>query len=847
MKKLYEWIDSVWQAVSEKVFVRFEYDLPIETIRAGLTSGRLIFAVPSCTFIEWLVLSSWCRAQGFGAVLVANRKRILLFSKPLYFLQILFRQKTYTDLFLSGEKGPRLLFCPSRERKKLMTPTPVETLLSELYTETGEDGKPFSIVTVLILWRRHARGAARRPIEYLLGMHSDPNLLGKFWYLARPRTDSIVRGLEPFVLGMKDAAEGADLLDEGEAMRLARVARRKILVLHKQEMRVILGPRYRTPLSVKENILKDAALQALIQDMSEKEGVDRKKLMACCYRDLTEIVANYSYRFIEVMSFMLSWLFTRVFEGVQVDEKELLEVREVMKQKPVVFVPCHRSHLDYLLLPYILFANEMITPHIAAGVNLSFWPVGGLLRKGGAFFIRRSFRGDPLYALSLKKYVEYLLANRYNIKFFIEGTRSRSGKMLAPAYGILKMIMETYLRKVCDDIAFIPVSICYDEVPEQGSYTKELAGGEKQKESAGALIRSRKIAKRNFGKVYLHFAPPLYAQDMLSREENPDAEEISLALQKTAFQLSKAINDVTPVTPKSLVSSVLLSHRINAISLEDLLRLSLVLAEYVEVSGKLLSVTRGEGLRRSIESTVRGLQKSGVVNVSSSVPRNFYCENKKRILLAYYRNNGIHCLISPSITIVAVFASLSSVGTKMVHIEAVLAKARELRALLKFEFFFSPTETFIKEMKHNLAFFLAEPVDSLIDFDLDRLKDRFEDWDDLSVFMRLGGDIFEAYATCLDFIKEHSVKTMDTKIFPQKVMAFAENKSLKGGISFPESLSIQLYSNALLWLGNRGLGTVNKGSKSTISVADWGADLEEARNEVKGYLKLLEDFPNFEE
>ena len=155
---------------------------------------------------------------------------------------------------------------------------------------------------------------------------------------------------------------------------------------------------------------------------------------------------------------------------------------------------------------------------------------------------------------------------------------------------------------------------------------------------------------------------------MLSREENPDAEEVSLALQKTAFQISKAINDVTPVTPKSLVSAVLLSHRISAVSLEDLLRLSLVLAEYVQASGNLLSVTQGEGLRRAIESTIRGLQKSGVVNVSSTVPRNYFCENKKRILLAYYKNNGIHCLISPSITMLAVVASLPADGSKTVTI-----------------------------------------------------------------------------------------------------------------------------------------------------------------------------------
>lgn len=846
MKKLYEWLDSLWQLVSGKVFVRFEYDLPVETIRKALQEGRLIFAVPTGGMIEWLILSSWCRLQGFGAILVSNRKRILWLSKPLYFLQILFKNRTYANLFSSAEPGPRLLFCPPRERKTLMTPTPVEKLLSDVQAASAESGVRFTVVTVLILWRRHARGASRRPSEYLLGMHSAPNLMGKVWYLARKRMDSMVRGLEPFVMGSKDASEGGDFFEEGEAMRIARVTRRKILVLHKQEMRVILGPTYRTPLAVKEEILKDPSLQALIQDLSEKEGTDRKRLMARSYRDLTEIVANYSYRFIEVMYVMLTWLFTRVFEGLEVEEKDLLEVREVMKHKPVVFIPCHRSHLDYLVIPYVLFMQDMVTPHIAAGVNLAFWPVGGLLRRGGAFFIRRSFRGDPLYSLALKKYVEYLLAHRYNIKFFIEGTRSRSGKMLAPAYGMLKMVMETYLRNAIDDIALVPVSICYDEVPEQGSYTKELAGGQKEKESAGALIRSRKIAKRNFGKVYVHFARPLYARELLAREESPAVDEVSLALQKAAFHISKSINDVTPVTPKSLVSTVLLSHRIDAISLEDLLRTSLLLADYVEASGHLLSVPRGEGLRRAIESTLRSLQKSGVVNISSSVPRTFFCENKKRILLAYYKNNGVHCLVSPSITILAAFASLKDPRDETLEIGALQEKAKALRDLLKFEFFFSPTGAFLDEMRRNLSFFLGEPLGERREIPMSRLRERFEDWDDLSVFLRMSGDILEAYATCLDYIQETSLKSMDAKAFPQKVLAYGEGKSQKGGIAFPESLSVQLYTNALLWLGNRNLVTVTKAeSKSVVTVDGWSPGLEEARSELRTYLRLMEDFPDF--
>ena len=247
-------------------------------------------------------------------------------------------------------------------------------------------------------------------------------------------------------------------------------------------------------------------------------------------------------------------LFNRVFEGLVVNRDDITRLRETMKTKPVVFVSCHRSHLDYLVVPYVLFTEDMVTPHIAAGVNLSFWPVGYFLRKGGAFFIRRSFRGDELYSLLLKKYIEFLLKNRHNIKFFIEGTRSRSGKMLPPAYGILKMILESYRSRSLEDIALVPVSIVYDEVFEEGSYTKELQGAKKEKESATGLLKSRKIVKRNFGKVYVRFADPLSVKEIIQKADEKNVDP-KLTLQKTTFQICKHINDVSPITPKDRKST----------------------------------------------------------------------------------------------------------------------------------------------------------------------------------------------------------------------------------------------------------------------------------------------------
>ena len=842
MNRLYQWIDWLWQLVAERVFVRFEYDVPLETLRK-VPSNKIVFATPEMGLIDWLILTSWCRKVGLDAVKIANRKRILALGKPGYFLKLLFRRASYADFFLSPESGPRLLLCPLNDRKKPFTPTPSEKLLSEVFNIEGNP--EFVFVPLVFFWRKHARGGNRTLSEYFFGLRSRPNFIGKIWYLIRRGHDSMVKGMEPFGVQGPDEGENATTSDDNEAMRLAKFIRRRILVSCNQEVRIVLGPLYQSPHSVKETLIKDPDIQKLVNKTAAEEGLDRRKVMARAYKDLSEIVATYRFRFVEVLYVFLNWLFNRIFEGIDVEEKELQVVRELMKTKPVVFVPCHRSHFDYLVIPYLLFDRNMVTPHIAAGVNLAFWPVGYLLRMGGAFFIRRSFRGDPLYSLSVKKYIEYLLANRYNIKFFIEGTRSRTGKMLAPAYGILKMLLEAQQKKVCEDIAFVPVSICYDEVPEQGSYGRELTGGSKVKESATELIKSRKVASKNVGKVYVRFAPEIMASEVWT-ESGTEGIDATLTLQKTAFRISKRINDVTPVTPKSLVASVLLSHRISALSLGELIRVCLMLAEYVEVSGYSLSVNRGEGLRGAVEQTVKKLQKSGLLSVTGDVPRSYYCDNKKRILLNFYKNNGAHCLVMPSITILSVFKVMSSQEDKAsVSVDTVLEKAKSLRGLLKFEFFFSPTRDYIKEIEENLSFFFGSIQGVVGDRHLSTrdLKRQFENWDDVSVYLRLLGDLFESYRLVLQYLKENP-KPCEKKALIQKVLKYAENLKSKGKVTFLESASVQSFSNAISLFDNMRLVDLQKSNDKTIvAVKPWGDVHENIRAMLTRYLDLMETDP----
>ena len=142
----------------------------------------------------------------------------------------------------------------------------------------------------------------------------------------------------------------------------------------------------------------------------------------------------------------------------------------------IVYLPCHRSHIDYLLLSYLIYRNGLTPPHIAAGDNLDMPLVGGLLRRGGAFFLRRSFKGEPLYAAVFHEYLHLMLARGFPIEYFIEGGRSRTGRTLAPKAGILGMTIASFVRSHSRPLVFVPVYVGYERIIEGDTYVRELAG-----------------------------------------------------------------------------------------------------------------------------------------------------------------------------------------------------------------------------------------------------------------------------------------------------------------------------------------------------------------------------------
>jgi glycerol-3-phosphate O-acyltransferase len=256
-----------------------------------------------------------------------------------------------------------------------------------------------------------------------------------------------------------------------------------------------------------------------------------------------------------------------MFDGTIVNNEILNRAKAMALKGPLIFIPSHKSHIDYLILSYLLYNNNMPCPHVAAGKNLSFWPIGPLFRAGGAFFLRRSFRGAALYAKVFAEYIHKLLEEGFNIELFIEGGRSRTGKLLMPKLGLLSILINAYRSGACDDMILVPTYIGYDRILEEKSYLHELEGGKKESESLFQVIRARKFLKKRYGKIYIQFHEPISMHNLLVERGTPIADmkpkEQNALVRDLGYQITNAINRVTVVTPHALVAGAMLNSSKN--------------------------------------------------------------------------------------------------------------------------------------------------------------------------------------------------------------------------------------------------------------------------------------------
>jgi glycerol-3-phosphate O-acyltransferase len=422
-------------------------------------------------------------------------------------------------------------------------------------------------------------------------------------------------------------------------------------------------------------------------------------------RDLREIAATHSPFVIDLVAHGIRLLYTRGYaEALHYDRAQLEGVKALAQQHPVAFLPSHRSNLDHLVLQYALHENGHPPNHTAGGINMNFFPVGPLVRRSGVFFIRRTFKHDPVYKFVLQHYVDYLVEKRFTLEWYIEGGRSRTGKLLPPRFGMLAYAVDAFRRGKADDVMLVPVSIAYDQIQDVGEYAAEQSGLPKQRESFGWFVRMVRRLGRRYGGIHIRFGDPISLAKTLGRSApatEPAPDERSLAVQKLAFEVCVRINRATPITPCSLVALAMIGSGFRALSVEETVVALRNILHFVRSRGlpttEELHLDDPDEVRRQLEALV----DNGVVTAFREGPEAVYrIGPEQQLAAAYYRNTVIHFFV---VSAVAELALLRAAEEGVAEpLAAFWDETLRVRDLLKFEFFFAEKELFRGEIAREL-------------------------------------------------------------------------------------------------------------------------------------------------
>jgi glycerol-3-phosphate O-acyltransferase len=499
-----------------------------------------------------------------------------------------------------------------------------------------------------------------------------------------------------------------------------------------------------------------------------------------------------------------------------VDRASLERVAEAARRGSLILLPNHKSHIDYILVSQIFFDARLATPFIAAGRNLSFWPLGAIFRGAGAFFIRRRFEGDELYTTVMRAYLRRLLLDGCHVEIFFEGTRSRTGKLLPPRTGLLGLLGEVGLGLRGREIHVVPVAITYERVIEEGAYVREAGGGEKEAEDVRGLLGARRFLNSRYGRLHVRFGEPLdlhafAAEQGLGAGTVADRARWRFGVRRLAYRTAYAINAQTPATPTALVATALLGRGSRGTRMADLEADVARLRDWVAglgapLAASLESAGAPEPPREAVRRAVELFAGDRTVDVAGPAGDELLSvEDRRRPHLDYYRNGVLHWLVEPA---------LVSLGLTLRRDRGGLAeRVNRLARLWKYEFIYADEEEALPGVNRGRAF--LEAIGAVEPGDGPEVGVRSEER--LRSVARLLLAFVESYRVAFTVLERTAGRRRDEEVL-RHCFAEAERMYLRGDLGCYEARNRVTFANALL--AARDLGLLEFPTRDEVRVPD---------------------------
>jgi glycerol-3-phosphate O-acyltransferase len=687
------------------------------------------------------------------------------------------------DCIASGR--PTCLFlAPAPDLRDLVVkreePDPVPALL-EAQRRTD---RPIHVVPIVVISNRSPEPARREVGQFLMGLENIPGGLGKLLDIA-VQPHSLVQAGEPIAL--------AEYLERYKAESPAR--QRKVLKLALlrwlyQESRVVRGPRSRPYDQVRRQVLQSRPIAELVDREVATTGKPPEKIRRDIERTYQKIAASFYFPMVRLFGNLCLLIWNRIYSGIDVRAEDLDRIREALRKGTPILVPSHRSHLDYLLISSLLYDRDVAIPHIVAGDNLSFWPLGWIFRSCGAFFIKRSFSGDRIFPVVFGRYLAELVRMEVPVEFFIEGGRSRTGKLLPPKLGVFGMVLDAAaaMSRPDRDVSFLPIYVGYEQIAEERAYARELSGARKEKESVQQVAKAAGVLRNRYGKVYLRVGEPLTAREIFSGEDwgrisKDRRHELLLAAgERILHRIALAI----------------LAHPRRGLRHSDLRDRVARLKAFLDAAG----VPQGGGLSHVEGILAEALQRF----VGGKMLQAFEEEHgrvysimpERRVTLEYYKNAVLHAFVPAAFYAGAVRA----LGQPVVDRAAVSRLFRTQQFLLRYEFVLDPdADSDVLEARavHALTAYGALATEGGEIRVVDRAR--------VGEIANLVANFLESYLLVIKAVR--NARSVPVKELPRAALTWGRTALALDEISRPEALNLVNLENAARAFAEDGVLRVN--------------------------------------